>query len=38
LSEISLLRIQGYSWPCSKLRDTCYIYMHDFHLWVWKSD
>jgi hypothetical protein len=24
LSEILLLRIQGYSWPCSKLRDTCY--------------
>jgi hypothetical protein len=24
LSEICLLRIQGYSWPCSKLRDICY--------------
>jgi hypothetical protein len=24
LSEICLLRIQGYCWPCSKLRDTCY--------------
>jgi hypothetical protein len=24
LSEICLLRIQGYYWPCSKLRDTCY--------------
>jgi hypothetical protein len=24
LSEIFLVRIQGYSWPCSKLRDTFY--------------
>jgi hypothetical protein len=24
LSEIFFLRIQGYSWPCSKLRDICY--------------
>jgi hypothetical protein len=23
-TSILLLRIQGYSWPCSKLRDTCY--------------
>jgi hypothetical protein len=33
LSEICLLRIQGYSWPCSKLRDTCFNYntIADFH-------
>jgi hypothetical protein len=24
LSENCLLRIQAYSWPCSKLGDTCY--------------
>jgi hypothetical protein len=26
LSEMFLLRTQGYSWLCSKLRDTCYTY------------
>jgi hypothetical protein len=27
LSEICLLRIQAYSWPCSKLGDTCFWFM-----------